>query len=160
DGFTTSMSCAVCGQRQQLHTHVRKSSLYEFSPYAFKLVNTESIWNPTAYFEPSFPIGRVITEGPHQFRNDFTYEQTSENRWWNLFSRRPRTTSDPEAGAYALAVRTQMDVEQNQIDLLVLAHKTGLEIMFPGAGVFAGTEVSKFILKSTLEKVEKDINSW
>jgi hypothetical protein len=158
-GLTTSIYCGACRSRQQLYTHVRKSSLYEFSPYAFKLVNAESIWNPTAYFETSFPIGRVITER-YQFKDDFTHEETPESRWWNLFSRRSGTTSGADAGAYALVVGTQMDVEQNPIDLLVVTHKTGLEVFIPRAALFVDAEVSKFILKRTLEKVEKDINFW
>ena len=146
--LTTSLRCPSCKQNTNFCTYIRKSTLYELSPYAFKFVNTNWVWHPTEYFDPEFPFVCVAEQiFGSQLQNDFQYADSALGK------------ADLETG-YAFVIHAHFVLDNQRQDFVVITHETGLEIFLIGVGLFVGAEISKYLLKRFLEESENRINLW
>jgi hypothetical protein len=140
--------CTNCQKPIYETLHVFKSSIYNQFNFAFKFVNRISVPYPM-YFNDGFPFGE-IEKDIGDFFNDFLYAQSNDPV--NVMM----GTDWGTARAYKVKIKIDDDFER----CIALSHETGLEVFLIAAGTLVGLETSKFVLKRTLETIEKRINQW
>jgi hypothetical protein len=100
------------------------------------------------YFGDQFPFGKIEQDIGY-YINDFSYGIFENSKY-------PLGMDWGTARAYKI----KFDIDGGLQDGIVLSHETGLEMFLIAAGTFVGVESSKFLLKRTLETIEKSINIW
>ena len=141
--------CQFCGRAIIDTSHVFKSEIYKHYRYAFKFVSSSHVPYPM-YFQGDFPFGR-IRHDLGSFINDFMFEDDRKDAVPHWLS-----TDIGTARAY----RVLFVVDDSRVESITLTHETGLEVFLIAVGLLVGAETAKFILKRTLEIIEKSINKW
>jgi hypothetical protein len=141
-------SCTNCNGVLYETTHVYKSDIYNYFNYAFKFVNRLVVPYPM-YFHEGFPFGD-IEQDIGNYYNDFLYADNAD--FINIMMR----TDWGTARAYRVKIKSENGLD----NCIALSHETGLEVFLIAAGALIGVETSKFVLKRTLETIEKSINQW
>lgn len=140
-------ACSNCNSIIRGTEHVYKSDIYKHYNFAFKFVNRMSIPYPM-YFRDRFPFGQIQEDwGDHY--NDFRYKETNAV---GLMMGTDWGTSR--------AYQVKFDLDEDEVECVALSHESGLEVFLIAAGALIGVETSKFILKRSLETIEKKINGW
>jgi len=150
DAPSIAAHCQFCRKAITETAHVFKSELYKHYRYAFKFVNKTHVAYPM-YFMGQFPFGGIDSDFG-DFVNDFLFESDKNEEWAQWLG-----TDFGTARAYKVLFHIDDD-EQEQC--IALSHETGLEVFLIAAGALVGVETAKFVLKRTLETIEKSINAW